>query len=89
MSGVLRAIDPGVVFAVITITSVLSGSVSARPFSSMNRFCGERMATSLCQAGSKPKAVGAQPRASTSRLNCSRCSCFARGAASRNSVRSS
>ena len=33
--------------AVITTRSVVSGSVSARAFSSMDMLCGERMATSL------------------------------------------
>ena len=37
----------GSTLAVMTTTLVVSGSVSARAFSSMNRFCGERIDTSL------------------------------------------
>ena len=59
--------------AVITTTSVVCGSVSASALSSMNRLCGERMATSLRYGLVRPR-LSAVTRWTVSRLNCSRCS---------------
>ena len=44
--------------AVITTTSVVSGSVSARAFSSIARLCGERIATSLRYGLVIPRLAG-------------------------------
>ena len=69
----------GTTLAVMTTTSVVSGSVSARAFSSMNRLCGERMATSLRYGLSGPGPAAVTSLVALT-LNCSRCSCLPAGA---------
>ncbi len=62
----------GRTLAVMTTTPVVSGSVSANAFSSMNRFCVERMDTSLRYFFVSPRLAGVISSV-VWRLNCSRC----------------
>ena len=74
---VVPALRPGLAPADLAAryatTSVVAGSVSANARSSINKLCGERIATSL-QYGFFSPRLSPVTRATVALLNCSKCS---------------